>query len=123
VTGYEETLLARAEVLEDTGDLAEAVLGVLAGAQGAGADPAAAASLIAAARALDPGADTGQGWQLLDTRRFAMRTPVFPAQAKIRVPSVRIICGTRALATGQTARCSRGKNPLNAPAQRQASAA
>jgi hypothetical protein len=59
MTGYEETLLARAEVLDDTGDLVQAITAVLAGAQGAGIDPAAAASLAAAARALDPGADTG----------------------------------------------------------------
>jgi hypothetical protein len=58
MTGYEEDLLTRAEVLEDTGDLAQAITAVLAGAQGAGADPAAVTSLAAAARALDPGADT-----------------------------------------------------------------
>lgn len=58
MSGYEEQLLTRAEVLEDTGDLVQAVTGVLAGAQAAGVDPAAVTSLAAAARALDPGAVT-----------------------------------------------------------------
>ena len=58
MTGYEETLLARAEVLEDTGELVQVVTAVLAGAQGAGVDPAAVTSLQAAVRALDPGAGT-----------------------------------------------------------------
>jgi hypothetical protein len=58
MTGYEESLLARAEALEDTGDLVQAITAVLAGAQAAGVDRAAAGSLAAAARALDPGADT-----------------------------------------------------------------
>jgi hypothetical protein len=58
MTGYEETLVTRAEMLEDTGELVQAVTAVLAGAQGAGADPAAVTSLQAAARALDPGAKT-----------------------------------------------------------------
>jgi hypothetical protein len=59
MTGYEETLLTCAEVLEDTGDLVQAITGVLAGAQAAGVDRAAVGSLAAAARALDPGAATG----------------------------------------------------------------
>ena len=58
MTGYEESLLARGEMLEDTGELVQAVLAVLAGAQGAGVDPVAVTSLAGAARALDPGADT-----------------------------------------------------------------
>ena len=58
MTGYEETLLARAEVLEDAGELVQAITAVLAGAQEAGADPAAVTSLQAAVRALDPGAST-----------------------------------------------------------------
>jgi hypothetical protein len=58
MTGYEKSLLTRAEVLEDTGDLAQAVLGVLAGAQAAGVDPDAMTSLTAAIRVLDPGAST-----------------------------------------------------------------
>jgi hypothetical protein len=59
MTGNEEALVARAEVLEDTGDLVQAITGVLAGAQAAGVDRAAITSLAAAARALDPGAGTG----------------------------------------------------------------
>jgi hypothetical protein len=58
MSGYEEQLLTRAEVLDDTGDLVQSITAVLAGAQGAGVDPAAVTSLAAAARALDPGADT-----------------------------------------------------------------
>jgi hypothetical protein len=58
MTGYEETLLTRAEVLEDTGDQVQAITAVLAGARGAGVDRAAVISLAAAARVLDPGADT-----------------------------------------------------------------
>jgi hypothetical protein len=69
MTGYEETLLARAEVLEDTGDLVQAITGVLTGAQGAGVDPAAVTSLQAAARALDPGAGTGYEAGSKDERR------------------------------------------------------
>ncbi len=56
---YEEQLVTRAEMLDDTGELVQAVTAVLAGARGAGVDPAAVTSLAAAARALDPGADTG----------------------------------------------------------------
>src|SRR5262245_34097534 len=59
MTGYEESLLTRAEMLEDTGDLVQAVLAGRAGAQGAGVDPASVISLAAAVRALDPGAATG----------------------------------------------------------------
>jgi hypothetical protein len=59
MTGYEETLLTRAEMLEDTGDLVQSVLAVLAGAQGAGVDPRAVISLTAALQTLDPGASTG----------------------------------------------------------------
>ena len=59
MTGYEQQLFARAEVLDDTGELAQAVAAVLAGAQAAGVDPAAVASLTAVARALVPGAGTG----------------------------------------------------------------
>ena len=58
MTGYEEQLLTRAEMLEDTGDLAQEIGEILAGAQAAGVDPAAVTSLAAAARALDPGAGT-----------------------------------------------------------------
>jgi hypothetical protein len=59
MAGYEEQLVARAEMLDDTGELVQAITAVLAGAQGAGVDPAAVTSLAAAARALDPGAGTG----------------------------------------------------------------
>jgi hypothetical protein len=59
MTEYEETLLTRAEMLEDTGDLVQSVFAVLAGAQGAGVDPGAVTSLAAAVRALAPGAATG----------------------------------------------------------------
>jgi hypothetical protein len=56
MTGYEERLFTRAEVLEDTDELAQSVTAVLAGAQGAGVDPRAVISLTAALQALDPGA-------------------------------------------------------------------
>jgi hypothetical protein len=59
MTGHEQALLARAEVLEDTGELVQSITTVLAGAQEAGADPTAVTSLQDAARALDPGASTG----------------------------------------------------------------
>lgn len=58
MTGYEQQLYARAEMLEDTTELARAVVSVLAGGQASGVDPAAVTSLAGAARALDPGADT-----------------------------------------------------------------
>ena len=56
MTSEEERLYARAEMLEETGELAQAAAEVLAGAQGAGVDPRAVISLTAALRALDPGA-------------------------------------------------------------------
>jgi hypothetical protein len=56
MTGYEETLLTRAEMLDETGELAQAIAEVLTGAQGAGVDPRAVISLTAALQALDPGA-------------------------------------------------------------------
>ena len=59
MAGYEETLLTRAEMLEDAGDLAQLVLAVLAGARGAGVDPRAVISLTAALETLDPGTGTG----------------------------------------------------------------
>jgi hypothetical protein len=58
MTGYDGQLLARAEMLEDAGELVQAITAVLAGAQGAGVDPAAVTSLQAAVRALDQGTDT-----------------------------------------------------------------
>src|SRR5437667_323652 len=59
MTGYEESLLTRAEMLEETGDLVQAVTGILTGAQGAGVDPRAVISLTAALQTLDPGAGAG----------------------------------------------------------------
>jgi hypothetical protein len=59
MSGEEERLYARAEMLDETGELAQAVSGVLQGAQGAGVDPRAVISLTAARQALDPGASTG----------------------------------------------------------------
>jgi hypothetical protein len=59
MTGEEERLYARAEMLDETGELAQAVAEVLTGAQGAGVDPRAVISLTAALQALDPGASTG----------------------------------------------------------------
>ena len=54
MTGYEEQLYTRAEMLEETGDLAADVTAILAGASGAGVDPASVTGLRAAVRALDP---------------------------------------------------------------------
>ena len=54
MTGHEEQLYARAEMLDETGDLAAAVTVILAGASGAGVDPDAVTGLREAVRALDP---------------------------------------------------------------------
>jgi hypothetical protein len=59
MTGEEERLYARAEMLEETGELAQAVDGIFTGAQGAGVDPRAVISLTAALQTLDPVASTG----------------------------------------------------------------
>src|SRR6266702_1925737 len=56
MSSEEERLYARAEMLDETGELAQAVSEVLTGAQGAGVDPRAVISLTAALRTLDPGA-------------------------------------------------------------------
>jgi erythromycin esterase-like protein len=56
MTGEEERLYARAEMLDETGELAQALGEVLQGAQGAGVDPRAVTSLTAAFQTLDPGA-------------------------------------------------------------------
>jgi hypothetical protein len=69
MTGYEEQLLTRAEVLEDTGELVQSIVVILAGAQDAGVDPAAIISLAAVARALDPGAATRYDAGSKDDRR------------------------------------------------------
>jgi hypothetical protein len=58
MSGEEERLYARAEMLDETGELAQAVTELLDGAQGAGVDPRAAISLTAALQTLDPGAST-----------------------------------------------------------------
>ena len=58
MSGEEEKLYARAEMLEETGDLAQAVTGILTGAQGAGVDPRAVISLTVALQTLAPGAST-----------------------------------------------------------------
>ena len=54
MSGYEEQLHARAEMLEETGELAAAATVILAFASGAGLDPRAVVSLRTATRALDP---------------------------------------------------------------------
>ena len=59
MSGEEERLYARAEMLEDLAEPASAVSEVLTGAQGAGVDPRAVISLTAALQTLDPGAGTG----------------------------------------------------------------
>ncbi len=59
MSGEEERLYAHAEMFEDPAEPASAVSEVLAGAQGAGTDPRAVASLAAALQTLDPGAGTG----------------------------------------------------------------
>jgi hypothetical protein len=59
MSGEEERLYARAEMLEDLAEPAAAVGEVLAGAQSAGVDPRAVTSLTAALQTLDPGASTG----------------------------------------------------------------
>ena len=59
MNGEEEKLYARAELLEETGELARTVNDVLASAQGVGVDPRAVTSLAAALQTLDPGAGAG----------------------------------------------------------------
>ena len=59
MSGEVERLYARTEMLDETGELAQAVSEVLTGAQGAGVDPRAVISLTAALQTLDPGASTG----------------------------------------------------------------
>jgi hypothetical protein len=59
MSGEEERLYARAEMLDELDEPASAVGEVLTGAQGAGVDPRAVISLTAALQTLDPGASTG----------------------------------------------------------------
>jgi hypothetical protein len=54
MSGYEESLYSRAEMLAETSDLAAEATEVLDGASGAGVDPAAVTSLRAAVQFLDP---------------------------------------------------------------------
>ena len=54
MSSYEEQLHARAEMLDETGELAAAVTPITVGASGAGLDPRAITGLRAAIRALDP---------------------------------------------------------------------
>ena len=63
MSGYEEQLHARAEMLEETSELAAAVTAILAGASGAGLDPRAIVSLRAAITALDPAGSAPPGYQ------------------------------------------------------------
>jgi hypothetical protein len=69
MSGYEEQLLAHAEMLEDTSELVQAITIVLAGAQRAGVDWAAVTSLRAASRVLDPGASISYDAGSKDERR------------------------------------------------------
>jgi hypothetical protein len=68
MTGYEEQLFTRAEVLEDTGELVQVISAILTGAQDAGVDPAAVTSLGGAAQTLDPGAETSYNAGTKDER-------------------------------------------------------
>jgi hypothetical protein len=62
MTGHEEQLYTRAEMLDETGDLAAAVTAVLVGAAGAGIDSRAVTGLRNAVQALDP-AGAAPGYQ------------------------------------------------------------
>ena len=63
MSGYEEQLHARAEMLDETSELAAAVTEILAGASGAGLDPHAIVSLRAAITELDPAGGPPPGYQ------------------------------------------------------------
>ena len=76
MSGYEEQLHARAEMLEETSELAAAVTAILDGASGAGLDPRAIVSLRAAITALDPAGGAA---------RLSGRRPHRPASGR-RVP-------------------------------------
>ena len=80
MSGYEEQLHTRAEMLEESSELAAAVTEILDGASGAGLDPRAIVSLRAAVTALDP-AGGQPGYQAGD------RTTGSPAAGTGRTPS------------------------------------
>jgi hypothetical protein len=63
MSGYEQQLRTRAEMLEETSELAAAVTAILTGASGAGVDPTAIVSLRAAVTALDPAGGPPPGYQ------------------------------------------------------------
>jgi hypothetical protein len=89
MTGYEETLLARAEMLEDASELVQAITAVLAGAQRAGVDPAVVTSLQAAARVLDPSAMTRSQRSSQPHSTAADPSDTVPSRACVRfAPSV-----------------------------------
>ena len=108
MSGYEEQLHARAEMLEETGELAAAVTAILAGASGAGVDPRAVVSLRAAIRALDPAGGRA---------RLPGRQPHRPAprqRVRVRRPSSlrRSATPKARSATGSATRTSsRNKSP------------
>jgi len=66
MSGYEEQLHTRAEMLEETSELAAAVTAILDGAAGAGLDPRAIVSLRAAITELDPAGGAAPGYQAGD---------------------------------------------------------
>jgi hypothetical protein len=59
MSSHEEQLLTRAEVLEETGDLAQEIGEVLTNAASAGVDPRAVPNLTRAANAIEPGTAAG----------------------------------------------------------------
>ena len=87
MTGYEEQLFTRAEVLEDTDELVQSITAVLAGAQGAGVDPRAVISLTAALQALDPGAAVSYSAGSQKDRRDGIRI-----RLRRRVPRGAVRC-------------------------------
>ena len=102
MSGYEEQLHARAEMLDETGELAAAVTAILAGASGAGVDPRAIVSLRAAIAALDPAGGPA---------RLPGRQPHRPA------PRQRVRVGRRVPGGGQR---RRRPDPRLAPRRRTA---
>src|SRR2546429_584385 len=82
MSSEEERLYARAEMLDETGELAQAVSEVLTGPQGAGVDPAARAAL-AAAYAMSTG-------QLCDGCHSARAAAIASAEAAVADAEARI---------------------------------